>query len=144
MLYSRTMLQNKKKREVQLPATKKSRNHEVGADSKGKRSYLDAMPSWRMGDSLFQISFPLQNPDKNLSSSAGPEQKAVPRIPASFQSTILWSLRQLLSGHPGSLACSQLLSGFRLPPGGCVWSWHGHDHVAVGARRSRACGRESM
>ena len=40
-----------------------------------------------------------------------------------FKNVILGNLRQLFIGHLGSLACSQMLSGFRLPPGGCMWIW---------------------
>ena len=37
-----------------------------------------------------------------------------------FKVPFFGACRQLLSGHSGSLACFQLLSGFRLPPRGCV------------------------
>lgn len=44
-----------------------------------------------------------------------------------------------LSGQPGSLAYSQLLTGFRLPLGDCVWGQCGHGHVTA---RSLARGED--
>lgn len=98
---------------------------EAETGGKAKRFLLKYWMVWENGNSPFQSSFPPQNPDKTQKSSADPKQKAVPRIPALSWNAVLWSPRQILSGHPGSLAYPQLLSSFR-SPGGCMWYQHHH------------------
>ena len=67
-------------------------------------------------DDFAKINFTKLCPDKTQLSSARPNQRQCPEFLLHLKSTILRIPRWLPCGHPGSLACSQLLSCFRLPP----------------------------
>ena len=92
-----------------------------------------------MGNDPSQSSSPPQNP-AILSKT---KTKGSAQSSCSILSTILWRPRPQLRGYPGSLACSQLLSSFRLLPGGCLWSWAAIGHAASRTAKSCAPGLES-
>ena len=91
----------------------KSQTREAGANTKGKRFYLDAAPSWRMEDSPSQSSRPLQNPDKTQPPSARPEQKDSAQSSRCILKHCPLQPEAAAKCHPDSFACSQLLFGFR-------------------------------
>lgn len=68
----------------------------------------------------------LRKPNLNSALLRKTKTKGSPQSFCSILEYHLWSSRQLLSGYPGSLACSQLPSSFRLPPGGFTWNRHHH------------------
>ena len=96
------------------------------------------------------LKVPRQNPDKTHSSSARPKQNAASIIPAPFQRITFQSPRWLLSGHPSSLVCSLLPSGFSslLEPEFCFQdcqvpcSWAG-DHINAPANAQEVSKRET-
>ena len=86
----------------------KSQTCEAVAGAKGRRFYSDAVQPGRMLDFCL----------KGHVLSPRPKQKVVSRVLFQFLIQIFGALRQLLSGHICSLACSSLLfvSGFLLEP----------------------------
>ena len=107
--------EQKKKAEVQLPASTKAKlKRQVLMQKERSLIYmLCHLGEWgtpRLLAHLFLVTHPQQDQNK----------EQCPQFLLYFKVSSFGACRWLLSDHPGSLACSQLLLGFRLPPGGCV------------------------
>ena len=80
---------------------------------------------------------------KNQTRPSHPQQdqhkKQCPEFLLHFKVLLFGAHMYLLSSHPGSLACSPLLSAFRLPLEACVWSWCSIGHAVTKDASSHDC-----
>lgn len=114
-----------------------------GADAKEKRFPSDAVPSGEQGVAPCLRVRLLRKPGRSLAVLGGTRARAGAQNSCSTSQRRPWEPAGAAKWSSGGLACSQLLSGLRVPPGGWCGAGTATGHAAAGATRSGAPRGES-
>ena len=114
------------KRGAFLPATTKAKFMRQVLMQK-KRDFILMLHNLRERGTSCLITHSLH---KKQTKHSHPQQdqskRQCPQVLLYFKVPSFGACRQLQSSLAGSLACSELLSSFRIPPGGCMQGLHSH------------------